>query len=237
MRRNYRRIIIVALIGVIVALVWYQGSEFFRAVESSAPSESFGTPAAGHLVHGKRLPIAGENYLAYSRFGALLGRTNVDLRVRDTVLDACAQLAAANDRRVYQYGETGWPGGGRFWPHKSHENGMSVDFLLAARDANGPKLLSCWPWNQFCYGLHFDAQGKLGSLEMDRGATIAQLRALAAAAPHHGLKIKVVILDESLRDLLLAEPAGATLREVIWFNTQKPWIKHDQHFHADFEPL
>ena len=50
----------------------------------------------------------------------------------------------------------GWPKGGAFWPHRSHENGLSVDVFVPVRDAAGQaREVPTWPWNRFGYGLDF----------------------------------------------------------------------------------
>lgn len=238
MHARARSLTVITSSLVLMAAIWYEGGDTFRHFESSAPSESIGTPAAGSLHHGKRLPAAGANFRAYSRLGVLLGRNSVDDRVRDTVVEAYAAVAQEMPETTYVYGETGWPSGGRFRPHKSHRNGRSVDFILPALNASGRSVpLPCSPLNLFCYGLHFDAEGKCGALRLDLPAMAAHLRALAAAASHHGLRIHVVILDDSLREILLADPSGRGLDGIVAFSTKKPWIKHDQHYHVDFEAL
>ena len=69
------------------------GNDLARAFESRTPSESIGRPGAGRLRHGKRLPTSGPNFRAYSPLGAALGRTAVNDRVRDAVLEAYAGVA------------------------------------------------------------------------------------------------------------------------------------------------
>lgn len=65
----------------LLAILALLGNDLARAFESRTPSESVGSPGAGRLRHGKRLPTSGTNFRAYSRLGAALGRTAVTDRV------------------------------------------------------------------------------------------------------------------------------------------------------------
>jgi len=123
------------LFGLVLLLRF--GNTVAIALESPRPSRSIGTPAQGELHDGKRLPSRGENFRAYSDLGALLGRNAVHHKVRDAVLEAYAELARDHADVTFVYGETGWPGGGRFEPHRTHQNGMAVDFFVPVRDRDG----------------------------------------------------------------------------------------------------
>ncbi|MGL1409600.1 penicillin-insensitive murein endopeptidase, partial [Vibrio parahaemolyticus] len=79
----------------------------------------------------------GPNFTPYSRLGVALGRTHVHAQVAEIVADAYASLARRTPEIRYVYGESGWPSGGRFRPHRSHQNGLSVDFFVPVRDADG----------------------------------------------------------------------------------------------------
>ena len=37
---------------------------------------------------------------------------------------------------VYKYTETGFENGGKFRPHKTHQNGLSVDFMTPVKNKN-----------------------------------------------------------------------------------------------------
>jgi penicillin-insensitive murein endopeptidase len=129
------------------------------------PSRSVGTTSAGRLEHGKRLPTHGPNFRAYSRLGAAVGRNAVHLQVRETVVAAYARAYAVLPEAKFLYGETGWPAGGPFPPHRTHENGLSVDFMVPVRTRDGtPTELPTWPWHTFGYGIEFDSVGNWRAL-------------------------------------------------------------------------
>lgn len=222
--------------GVLVAwaFVWF-GNDALRAVESEAPSVSHGTAADGRLEHGKRLPTTGPNFRAYSRLGALLGRNAVHERVRDAILAAYDRLAtdpATADLR-FVYGETGWPSGGRFRPHKTHRNGLSVDFMVPVVDGAGRSVpLPTSALDRWGYDHEFDEAGWLGTLRIDYAALGRHLLALDDAARAHDLRLRRVIFDPELQPYLFeAVPEVQRLR----FSDRRSWVRHDEHYHVDFE--
>ena len=233
-RRSRVAIVIIAALafGIIAAIMF--GNDIAIALESSAASRSIGTKAGGRLEHGKRLPTSGPNFRAYSRLGALLGRNSVHGDVRATILDAYAELARASDI-TWIYGETGWPSGGRFPPHRSHQNGLSVDFMVPVRSTNGDvALLPTAPWRTFGYAIEFDSAGRSEDLRIDFPAIALHLEALDRSARRHGLAIELVIFAPELRRRLVATDAGRRLERRMPWMTGTPWVRHDEHYHVDF---
>lgn len=223
-------LVVLALVG----LLRY-GNTLAIALESPQPSRSVGTPAEGGLHHGKRLPSRGPNFRAYSDLGALVGRNAVHHRVRDTVLDAYAQIAREMPEAKFVYGETGWPWGGSFKPHRTHENGMAVDFFVPVRDHSGrAQHVPTHAFNRYGYDLEFSADGRLHDYRIDYDAMAAHLRALQQAGQRHGLDIRVVIFDQPLQQALFASRGGAGLRHQVPFSRGKAWVRHDEHYHVVF---
>ena len=105
--------------------------------ESGPPSRCYGAGVGGRLENGRRLPLWGENYSAYSTLGFLAGRTFMHGTVRDAILAAYAELSETHPELRYIYAESGWPWGGSFAPHRSHMNGTSVDFHVPVRTLDG----------------------------------------------------------------------------------------------------
>lgn len=216
-------------------VVVYTGNTVLITFESDTPSRSFGTPVAGRLEHGKRLPTSGPNFRAYSRLGALLGRNSVHGAVRATVLEAYATLRRTSPDQLFVYGETGWPHGGPFLPHRTHQNGLSVDFMVPLRSAAGqPVPFPTSVFTRFGYGLEFDAEGRKGSTRIDFEAIARHLLALQEAAPLHGLRIARVIITPEYQPVLFATPSGLRLKGMIPMMTTPAWVRHDEHYHVDF---
>lgn len=220
---------------VLAIAVVHFGNTAIRTFESERPSRSQGTPASGTLRHGKRLPTAGANFRAYSRLGALLGRNSLHSTARDIVLQAYATLADSAPDLTFVYGETGWPSGGRFRPHRTHQNGLSVDFMVPVRDRGGKAVpLPTRPWTRFGYDLSFDSAGRGGDLTIDFEALAAHLAALDAVARRKGSGIELLILAPEYYERVWTTKAGAHLRGRFPILGRPAWVRHDEHYHVDF---
>jgi penicillin-insensitive murein endopeptidase len=204
------------------------------ALPASAASTCFGTTGHGRLECGVQLPARGVNFSAYSPLGAQLGRNWVHASVANLLVAVYGQLATTAPGVRYVYGETGRAHGGPMPPHRTHEAGISVDFMVPVRDAAGrsvplPSSLS----NKFGYALEFDVAGKAGAYTIDFDALGEHLYQLAAAGQRAKVPVERVIFDPRLMAHLFKTRHGAALR-ALPFMRQKPWIRHDEHYHVDF---
>ncbi|MRW92679.1 replication initiation protein [Duganella sp. FT80W] len=196
-------------------------------------STCYGTVAQGRLEQGVQLPASGANFAAYSTLGVAAGRTYVHSDVRDVVLDAYRALAQSTPSTHYVYGETGLANGGPMPPHKTHQAGISVDFMVPVLNAQGVSVpLPSSPLNKFGYGLEFDTKGRYQNLRIDYEAMAEHLYQLSLAAQRHHLGISRVIFDPQLTTQLLATRRGRELQ--LPFMKERPWIRHDEHYHVDF---
>jgi penicillin-insensitive murein endopeptidase len=231
-----RLLIVVAATAGLLAAAILRGNEALRALEGASPSRSEGSPSNGRLENGKRLPTTGRNFVAYSRLGTLLGRNSVHSAVRDAVLDSYTRLEQSAPGWLFTYGETGWPDGGRFRPHRTHQNGMSVDFMVPLRDAGTgqPVRFPSSVLNKFGYGLEFDRQGAVDGYKIDFEILARHLAALDEASRRHRLVITKVIMAPEYLPLLWATETGQKLRKQLPFLETPAWIRHDEHYHVDF---
>lgn len=232
------RIFKLLLIFLGLGVTHHFGNDALRLLETDAPSQSIGTPQDGSLINGKRLPSSGLGFRTYSRFGSLIGRTAVNHRVRDAILEAYATTHQQRPETTYIYGETGWPQGGRFRPHHTHRNGLSVDFMVPVLRDGKPSLLPTAPWLKFGYNVSFDdqGQGQSNELAIDFGAMVDHLTALDQAAAAHGLAMEVIIFAPDLQDDLAAH-GGSSLLSQLRFSRNPSWVRHDDHYHIDFREL
>jgi penicillin-insensitive murein DD-endopeptidase len=198
-------------------------------------SKSFGTTSRGRLENGVSLPIKGTGFVTYSRAGNALGRQYVHSRVRDTLIAAFAAQHAAHAERTFVVGETGLQHGGRFWPHRSHQNGMSVDIFMPVRDAQGRWTRMPTPsWQQFGYAHEFDAKGQEHGLTIDFGCLADLLVELDRQAGRHGLALERIIVAPEYVDRVL-DAGGAEARDLEPRLMRRPsWVRHDEHVHLDF---
>ncbi|TDP75492.1 penicillin-insensitive murein endopeptidase [Bradymonas sediminis] len=227
------------LIALLFLFALQTGNDLLRALETDVASQSIGTTSAGELHHGKRLPSSGANFTTYSRLGSLIGRTCVPDRVRDAILGAYETLAEDRPATHFTFGETAWcAGGGRLRPHRTHQNGLAVDFMVPVlTHAGEPAFFPAWPWTKFGYGVDFDVRGQTKNLKIDFDAIAAHLLALERTARAQGLKIDRVIFAPELRDALFNAVGGKEVRARIEFMKGKAWVRHDEHYHVDFAVL
>jgi penicillin-insensitive murein endopeptidase len=201
----------------------------------AAESMCFGTVAKGRLENGAALPSSGPNFSSYSTGAERLGRTYVHSRVKDVVLAAYKSLEVAAPGKVFVYGETGWKSGGRIKPHRTHQNGLSVDFMVPVLDQAGRSVpLPTSALNRFGYDIEFDASGRYQDLDIDFAAIAEHLYQLHLAARAHRIGIALVIFDTGHLPRLLATPRGPYLQQNLKFMKGKPWVRHDEHYHVDF---
>jgi penicillin-insensitive murein endopeptidase len=205
------------------------------ATGSASSSTCYGTPGQGRLQGGVPLPVQGQNYVPYSTLGVTLGRTYVHQTVRDIVVEAYGATRLSMPEKHFMYAETGLATGGPFKPHRTHQSGVSVDFMVPVVDrANKSVLIPASIQNKFGYELEFDANGSLDDLKIDFEAMAEHLYQLAEAAKMRQVKIKTVIFQKELTELLFKTKRGKVLRDALPFMKTQPWIKHDEHYHVDF---
>lgn len=205
------------------------------AFTAAAESTCYGTVSKGRLKDGEPLPSSGANFTTYSSAAGALGRTHVHSTVRDIVIEAYRELEKAAPGKRYVYGETGWKDGGRIKPHRTHQNGLSVDFMVPVVDKNGMSVfLPTNALNRFGYDIEFDTQGRFGELSIDFAAIGEHLYQLDRAARARGGSLALVILDPQYHRHLFATRRGPYLQRNLNFMRGAAWVRHDEHYHVDF---
>lgn len=225
------RNVIIRLVSLIV--LW----SLFSSVYANEKSESicYGTPENGSLEKSWQLPTNGVNFQAYSSLGIGLGRTYLHSKVHRVVVDAYQELAKVRPKTVYVYGETSAKNGGQFRPHKTHQNGLSVDFMVPILDSDGRSVpLPTGPFNKFGYGIEFSDAGVYDGFNIDFEAMADHLIAVNESAGKNGIKIRRVIFDNALQTKLFKTKRGEYLKGLIVFSKKPPWVRHDEHYHVDF---
>lgn len=214
-----------------VGLLW-----LLPASGASAKSICYGTPSRGRLEAGERLPLKGENFSSYSLLGYTLGRTTVHDRVKAVIVKTYEELYSHLPDKTFVYGETGWPEGGSIKPHKTHQNGLSVDFMVPVVDSRGKSVaLPTHLLNKWGYGIEFDKAGKYKDYTIDFEALAAHLFYLDQVARQMGVGIRRVIFDPDLRPHLTKTKYWKDLSGHLRFSKHRSWVRHDEHYHVDFE--
>jgi penicillin-insensitive murein endopeptidase len=182
-----------------------------------------------------KLPDSGSNFVAYSAIGVAAGRTYVHSKVAEVVGTSYSKLAQISPKTKYVYGESGWASGGRFRPHRSHQNGLSVDFFVPVLNRQGQSVaLPIGITNKLGYAIEFDADAKFEDYVIDFAAISEHLYQLHVAGKARGVGIAMVIFDPQYLSKLFATPRGEYVKQNISFMKGKPWVRHDEHYHVDF---
>ena len=198
-------------------------------------STCYGTTSNGHLEHGVQLPAEGANFVGYSTVAQLAGRTYVHSSVKGIMLAAYKDLEKDQPNKVYKYAETGFENGGQFKPHKTHRNGLSVDFMSPVIDENNVSVhLPTHPLNKFGYDIEFDKNDEYEGLSIDYEAIAAHIVALHKQAKAAGYDLWRVIMAPELQPNLFTTPYGPYLNKHITFSKKRSWVRHDEHYHVDF---
>jgi penicillin-insensitive murein DD-endopeptidase len=208
----------------------------FSSLVTAGESTCFGTTFNGRLENGVKLPNSGENFEGYSRVAWLAGRTYVHSAVKEIVVAAFSDLEVTHPANVYKYAETGFKEGGQFKPHKTHRNGLSVDFMVPVVDKGGNSVhLPTNPFNRFGYDIEFDSNGRYEDYTIDFEAMAAHIVALHKAATARGYDLWRVIFDPDLQPALFKTSYADYLSKNIVFSKKRSWVRHDEHYHVDFE--
>ena len=207
---------------------------FCAAPAIAAGSRCHGTVNRGSIEGSVQLPSEGANFTAYSKLAIGMGRNHVHSEVSAIILDAYRKLERAAPGVQYVYGESGNEFGGRFRPHRTHQNGLSVDFFVPVRDQDGqPARLPTPAAQRFGYDIEFDRDARYGNYRIDFSAMAEHLLQLDQAARAREQALALVIFDTAYLPRLFATPRGAELKR-LKFMMGKPWVRHDEHYHVDF---
>lgn len=210
--------------------------------QDSIPSVSFGGVGNGRIENSTVVPFSGTNFVYFDTTSYLSGRAHTSDKVCKTILQAYAALEESSDYRFVLM-ELSNKDGGEIYPHRTHQNGRSADFM-------SPLLKNGKPYTDLDYlggphyMLEFDGTGKLTddpSVYINFDLIALQILELESAARKNNMRIEKVIWKVELLDELLASENGKRLAKSGIYITRNlsPLINslHDDHFHIDFAPL
>lgn len=234
-------------LGFALALTGCVATAWSRGVLSAGNQTT--RAADGRLEGTRSLPPFGEGYRVYSVLGNALGRQYAHHAVIETLEAVLAGLHEREQRR-HELAELGLRHGGPFFPHATHQEGLSVDVMTPMRDRHDhtPARLSTAPWALFGYCWHIDPEShRLSGMrwdvrsgprvcpdvsfssdkEVDFASLASLIEALDTEARARGGAIAFVIVDPSFVDPL--REAGVRVRL-----STRAWIAHDDHVHVEF---
>jgi len=98
-------------------------------------STSLGTVSKGSLINGKLMPFEGDNFYYFDTASYLNHRAYVNHDLKNTLLDGYSELDSIYPGRAFVLMECSNKKGGKLFPHRTHQNGLSVDFMMPRRFA------------------------------------------------------------------------------------------------------
>lgn len=206
------------------------------SVTFAEQSTCYGTTSNGKLEGGVKLPSEGKNFTGYSKTAEIAGRTYVHSKVKEVIIASYKWLETEAPGKVYKYAETGFKEGGKFRPHKTHRNGLSVDFMVPVVNKDGKSVyLPTHYFNKLGYSIEFDKNGKYDEYKIDYEALAAHIVSLHKAAVAQGVDLWRVIFDPELQPNLMSTKYGEYLKKHIQFSKKRSWVRHDEHYHVDFD--
>ena len=210
---------------------------------NNLPSKSIGTPGKGQLINGKLIPFKGSNYEYFDVNSYLSGRAFLHQKVKETLLNTYKKLDSIYPQRQFKIMECANKNGGALFPHKTHQNGLSVDFMMPLIQENKPyyKLDTIRTTHYF---ITLNSKGQYNrdtSIAIDFNLVAKQILILGEKARLKGLKISKVIINTGFKDELFATVFGNQLRlsKIYIIKSLDNYTNyfHDDHFHIDFEIL
>lgn len=232
----FRKLKRISLIGLLLILAGCSS-----APKGSGNSQSKGSVKNGELINGRRFPYKGKNYKYFSPLSfALFNRAWVHSKVLDISLEAYRDCEKSCPNRKFLLMECSEKHGGRPWPHRTHQNGTSIDFATPLLK-NGKPYHFDHHYGIWHYLMKFNKNGKLSinkKVEIDFETMAKHILALEKAARKRGMYIKKVILKVNLKDEFFKSPSGKKVKaKGIYFVRSLPEIVdnvHDDHYHIDF---
>ena len=208
----------------------------FPMLAMAEKSTCFGTTSSGSLESGVQLPAEGKNYEGYSTVARLVGRTYVHSMVKSIIVSAYGDLEKEQPTKAYKYAETGFREGGQFKPHKTHRNGLSVDFMTPVIDKGGNSVhLPTNILNKMGYDIEFNEKNEYDGMSIDYEALAAHIVVLHKRAKENGHDLWRVIFDPNLQPMLFETKYADYLKQNIKFSKKRSWVRHDEHYHVDFK--
>jgi len=215
-------------------------AEYYRNNSTDKKSStSHGKVSDGSLDHGRLVPYYGDNYSYFDATSYFSGRAFLHEDVLNIALRTYKELEKRSDR-FYRIMECSNKNGGRMLPHRTHQNGTSIDFMMPLVKKGNP-YYSLDTTGVSHYWLSFNDNGEYSedkSVSIDFETVAQHILLLNEEANKMGWKVKKVIIKIELKDELYATPSGKKIKEkgiyVVQGLSKMINALHDEHYHIDF---
>ncbi len=226
-------------------------------------SISHGTRSDGSLENAWLVPYSGRNYKYFSFYSYyIMDNAYLNDKVCKALVDAYKTCEATTPGVLFRYMECSDHDGGPVYFHKSHRNGLSVDFMMP-KIKNGQPFTSLDSWGLAHYFLEFDNSGKLTKtypflnfihpylsnivgrnlidedIDIDFESIAKHIIALDDACRKENIEIRKVIMKLELKDEFFKTTTGrkVKIRGIPFAQKLPPAVNgmHDDHYHIDFK--
>ena len=209
--------------------------------KNKGESISIGKVNAGKLTNGYKIPYNGDNFKYFSAVDYyIFGRCYVHSSIYKIVIQSYSELKDIYPNYKFKIMECSKRKGGLIFPHRTHQNGTSIDFMTPLN--KGDKVIRRYDKiSMWRYLMKFDANGKKRfnkKVEIDFDKIAKHILILEKVSRQNGYRIKKVILETNLKDEIYKSKHGYELKKSnIYFVSSLPKRideLHDDHYHIDF---
>lgn len=212
-------------------------------VNDTIESNSVGSVSNGKLENGTLIPFKGANYEYFDKASYLGGRAFTNNKVAEITVNTYQALLDQGVDRKFKVMEFSNKEGGRMFPHRTHQNGLSVDYMMPLQK-DGQPYYELDNKGATHYLMEFDTEGHYSEdkeVSIDFNIAARHILELEKQARKNGMRIHKVIFNTHLKDELYATEYGKKLKSsgiYITKNLSKLINDvHDDHYHVDFVNL
>jgi penicillin-insensitive murein endopeptidase len=218
-------------------------SHYHLKRQNNGPSKSLGSVSNGSLENGIITPFFGTNFTYFDTSSYFCNRGFAHESVIEIIVNAYQKLSTILPDRHFYVMELSNEHGGKIFPHKTHQNGMSVDFMMPKLKHNEP-FYGLDTLGKDHYWLDFDDSGiytEDQNVKIDFNLVAQHILVLAQEAKKVGYKITKVIIKIEYKNHLFKTVYGKQLKNsnIYIVKSLTPVINklHDDHFHIDFQKI
>lgn len=209
----------------------------------SNKSTSLGSVSNGNLKNGAIFPFSGPNFNYFDTTSYLANRGFLNSDIKEIVLKAYAEMHRIYPQDTFCIMECSNKHGGEIKPHRTHQNGLSIDFMVP-KQKDGKRYYGLDNLEAQHYLLQFNESGEWKedtSISIDFETMAKHILMLEKVARENGYKISKVIFMKELKDELYTTTYGKKIKEQNIYITKNLSklinLLHDDHYHIDFEKI
>ncbi|NRA13654.1 MAG: penicillin-insensitive murein endopeptidase, partial [Crocinitomicaceae bacterium] len=172
--------------------------------QDSLKTKSIGSVSRGSLENGTLIPFSGSNFMYFDTASYLSGRAFTHHLVAQTIINTFKSFEANGKKRKFRIMEFSNEYGGKMFPHRTHQNGMSVDMMMPLMK-DGKPYYDLDDLGAMHYLLEFNKEGQYindTTISIDFQMAAEEINMMRNEASALGLNMTKVIFNTDLRDEL-----------------------------------